>query len=427
MKTLIFFRTACMTLFFISTAIVAPAQMCDDDDNDGVCNENDMCPNFDDQLIGSPCDDNDDCTVNDVYNMYCACSGTYQDSDGDGICDSDDICPGLNDNDIGGPCDDNDNCTDNDVLTIDCECIGTFTDSDGDGVCDGEDLCPGADDSIDDNDNGIPDACESCVYELIDFNNFNSNWGIWNDGGSDCRRSQRDAIYANGMEGRCVRLRDNTNTSVMTTDNIDLSNYDDAFITFNFLARSMDNTNEDFWLQLSTDGGSTFTTVETWALGVEFLNDQRYFEELFISGPFTSTTQFRFRCDASGNQDWVYIDDVAIEACSTSVIQGIIASKKEVFTKSRDREEATQLNTKLEFIAYPNPFSDEFYIEAQGLSNKQKTTLNIFSVDGRLVHNRDISTEEQNIRISIGDLESGQYVVRLSNSVEVMTKMIIKQ
>jgi len=27
------------------------------------------------------------------------------------------------------------------------------------------------------------------------------------------------------------------------------------------LPRSMDNANEDFWLQISTDGGSSFATV----------------------------------------------------------------------------------------------------------------------------------------------------------------------
>ena len=36
----------------------------------------------------------------------------------------------------------------------------TCPDSDGDGVCDGDDACPGADDGQDDDDDGIPDACE---------------------------------------------------------------------------------------------------------------------------------------------------------------------------------------------------------------------------------------------------------------------------
>lgn len=145
----------------------------------------------------------------------------------------------------------------------------------------------------------------------IDFNDFEIGWGIWNDGGSDARRSSNDAAYSNGNYS--IRLRDNTTTSVMTTDNLDLSNYESLNVSFSYYAASMDNSNEDFWLQISTDGGSTFTTVEEWNRDDEFVNNQRYNDNVVVNGPFTSNTQLRFRCDASGNSDWVYIDDVKIE------------------------------------------------------------------------------------------------------------------
>ena len=38
-----------------------------DSDNDGVCDPNDQCPNFDDALLGQPCDDGDPCTVCLLY------------------------------------------------------------------------------------------------------------------------------------------------------------------------------------------------------------------------------------------------------------------------------------------------------------------------------------------------------------------------
>ena len=82
------------------------------------------------------------------------------DSDGDGVCDEDDQCPDLDDNLIGTSCDDGDSCTINDVYGPDCNCAGTFADSDGDGVCDGDDICPGGDDTIDLDGNGVPDACD---------------------------------------------------------------------------------------------------------------------------------------------------------------------------------------------------------------------------------------------------------------------------
>ncbi|MBR9920317.1 MAG: T9SS type A sorting domain-containing protein [Bacteroidetes bacterium] len=47
---------------------------------------------------GTSCDDGDACTVNDVLDANCNCAGTFQDSDGDGVCDADDACPGFDDN-----------------------------------------------------------------------------------------------------------------------------------------------------------------------------------------------------------------------------------------------------------------------------------------------------------------------------------------
>ena len=123
-----------------------------------------------------------------------------------------------------------------------------------------------------------------------------------------------DAAYANSGS-YCIRLRDNTSTSVMTTDNLDLSTYSQIEVQFSYYCRSMDNSNEDFWLQISTDGGNSFITVEEWNRDDEFLNDERHNETVVISGiSLSSNTQLRLRCDASGNKDWVYIDDVIITA-----------------------------------------------------------------------------------------------------------------
>lgn len=112
-------------------------------------------------------------------------------------------------------------------------------------------------------DSNHPDCIPFCTYEEIDFSDFENGWGRWNDGGSDCRRNiNDDAQYAIGM--RCVRLRDNTETSVMTTYELDLESYEEFQISFTYYTRSVDNANEDFWLQVSGEGGITFTTVEEW-------------------------------------------------------------------------------------------------------------------------------------------------------------------
>jgi len=120
-----------------------------DSDNDGVCDANDTCPNFDNNLIGTSCNDGDACTIGTTYDTNCNCSGgVILDSDNDGICDANDQCPALDDNLIGTNCNDGDPCTVNDVYT-NCACAGTpSVDSDGDGVCDPMDLCSNLDDSL---------------------------------------------------------------------------------------------------------------------------------------------------------------------------------------------------------------------------------------------------------------------------------------
>ncbi|MEM1327549.1 MAG: M36 family metallopeptidase [Bacteroidota bacterium] len=51
--------------------------------------------------VGVACDDGDPCTIDDVFvqnGNSCDCVGTLADSDGDGVCDADDVCPGFDDN-----------------------------------------------------------------------------------------------------------------------------------------------------------------------------------------------------------------------------------------------------------------------------------------------------------------------------------------
>jgi|GEM_PF-323233 len=316
-----------------------------DSDNDGVCDQDDVCPGSDDNadadndgtpdgcdscdgnLAGTSCDDNDPCTINDIFDANCNCAGTFQDSDNDGVCDQDDICPGHDDtidsdNDgtpdgcedcdgslAGTPCDDNDPCTINDLYDANCNCAGTFQDADQDGVCIGED--PNDNDPCTPNASGV-DCGDPCT--VIDFSNFDSGWGIWNDGGSDCTRSTTNA-YSGAYS---ARIRDNSGiSSSFYTDDLNLSAYSSLEITFTYITSSMDNSNEDFWLEVSTNGGSSYTLVEEWNLGDEFVNNQRYFDKVVINGiVFSGNTKLRFRCDASANGDLVYIDDVEIKACS---------------------------------------------------------------------------------------------------------------
>ncbi len=152
------------------------------------------------------------------------------------------------------------------------------------------------------------------AWPQIIYDDFESGWGNWNDGGRDC------ALYEGGtyahQDDNAIELRDNSGVaSSMTTDDLNLVAYDEVKVDFWYYPTGFDNSNEDFWLQISTNGGESFETVEEWNWDDEFLNDDFYHDSVTITGyNLTSNTRLRFRCDASDNDNLVYIDEVAVSA-----------------------------------------------------------------------------------------------------------------
>ncbi|MBC6993970.1 M14 family zinc carboxypeptidase [Neolewinella lacunae] len=180
--------------------------------------------------------------------------------------------------------------------------------------------CPTCTDGIQNGDEtgvdcgGACTPCETgCATVVILTDGFETGYGNWIDGGTDCNRVSSSTYASTGVFS--VALRDNTSSSVMSTNNLNLAGYGEITVNFSYYPVSMDNSSEDFWLQISTNGGSSYTTVEEWNLGDEFQNNTRYFESVVLSGPFTTNTRLRFRCDASADNDLVYLDDIVVTAC----------------------------------------------------------------------------------------------------------------
>ncbi|PIA82202.1 hypothetical protein BFR04_10570 [Gaetbulibacter sp. 4G1] len=146
---------------------------------------------------------------------------------------------------------------------------------------------------------------------VIDSENFETGWGIWNDGGSDCDRTNSGT--PNGTYS--INIQDNSGTSSsMTTNDIDITSYGSIEISFDYETDSMEN-NEDFWVRYSSDGGSNWSTISTYVSGTDFNNGTSYTTTATInSGAFTfsSNSQFRVQCDASSDGDDVYIDNISI-------------------------------------------------------------------------------------------------------------------
>ncbi|MCU5783049.1 hypothetical protein MA04_02349 [Alcanivorax balearicus MACL04] len=150
-----------------------PTPNVQDDDNDGIPNNEDNCPNMpnyeqgdiDQDGIGDVCDDDRDGDEHDNDDDNCPWdyNPDQVDTDGDGLGDA---CDTDNDSDGDGYDDGEDNCPNTPNPTqsdIDGDGIGDACDDDidGDGIPNGEDNCPyvANHDQLDTDGDGVGDAC----------------------------------------------------------------------------------------------------------------------------------------------------------------------------------------------------------------------------------------------------------------------------
>lgn len=243
----------------------------------------------------------------------------------------------------------------------------------------------------------------SCNTQTINSQGFESGWGIWTDGGTDCARIN-NATFANSGNWS-IQLRDNTNTSVMSTTNQNLASYNQITVTFGYYTVGF-ATGEDFWLQLSTNGGSTYTTKEDFVMGTDFQNGQHNTATVVINGPFTTNTRLRFRSDASTDSDNVYIDDVVITGCLTLLQNNEAEAEKVVATPSASGK----------ILAYPNPTNDELTVEFEQI----ETTANIVVVDlfGRVLLQQQLDAPAsgyQQTRLDVSSLQAGHYILHIQD------------
>ncbi len=301
---------------------------------------------------------------------------------------------------------------------------GTFTTSQATNFCLGGAPAPTCTDGIlNGTETGVdcggscPACPTGCTYTTINSNNFESGFGIWADGGTDCRRSSADAAYANGTF--CIRLRDNTSSSVMSTSNLNLSAYNKLKIDFSFITNSFE-AGEDFWLQYSTNGGSTYTTVVSWVVGTDFSNLVRSNPSIILTGTFGSTFRLRFRADASADNDLLYIDDVVLQACNgTARESGDLA---DFYVEIEDNQD--QLVSGLNQLnLYPNPTSDQLNVEFD-LMQDGEWQMMVTDITGKIMSSEAMfrSAGRQVLSFSTADYAPGLYLLFLTDGNERMTR-----
>ena len=197
----------------------------------------------------------------------------------------------------------------------------------------------------------------------------------------------------------------------MTLSNIDVTPFSLVVVDFYFYFNSMEY-GEDFWLQFFD--GSSYITAQTWVAGTDINNNTFYNASVTLTPAqynFASNSGFRFRCDASGNNDQIYIDQVIITGTTTG--RGNINNLIEVGTLD------SGVAFEEDFRLYPNPVQgDMLNVE---LSEGDKFTYRILNMIGQTV---GLGNSEG--LVNVGQLESGMYFIEINDGEEIMSAKFIK-
>ncbi|WP_219930751.1 immunoglobulin-like domain-containing protein, partial [Algibacter marinivivus] len=247
---------------------------------------------------------------------------------------------------------------------------------------------------------------------------FESGWDGWQDGGVDCARRSDSRSYEGNFS---IRIRDNSGVaSSMTSPIFDLSSFSEVEFDFFFYSHSME-VGEDFWLQYND--GSGFVTIETWARGTDFVNSA--FDNFTVTlntsqYNLSSNAQFRLRCDASGNNDQIFIDQVVITGSGGT---GALLLRDD--TPKNDDSPSSVLDvTKNTFVKnkltlFPNPVADILSIKTSRGGNM---TYRIINALGQIVNTGETSKD-----ILVERLEAGMYYIEVTNGDDKMMKRFIKE
>jgi PKD repeat protein len=238
----------------------------------------------------------------------------------------------------------------------------------------------------------------------ITYDDFEGGFGNYTDGGGDC------ALYVGGtyshQGSNSIQIRDNSgvSSSFYHTGSYNVTGYVELEVDFWFVAVSMDNTSEDFWLQYFN--GSSWQTIETWARGIDFDNGVFYHKTVTIPDTYNYPTnaKLRFMCDASGNRDYVYIDEVKWSGLTAGgADEGLALNDKVVPTVF-----AAPQN-------YPNPFNPVTTISFD-LPTATHVTVDVFDIRGSRVAtlvNRHYQAGPQSVTWNAKGVASGVYFYRV--------------
>ena len=198
-------------------------------------------------------------------------------------------------------------------------------------------------------------GCETIVLNMATFESGMNGWSI---GGIDAERVNNATWSYNGNYS--VRLRDDDATgsaSSIISPSFDISALDKVDFKFFFKPNGMES-GEDFFIEYSSDAGTSWTIVGTFVSGsvpsktadfeattsaIGYSKTVTIFKSDYTF-PTGNNARFRVRCDASEDDDMIYLDDVLISGvsfCTPTKAPGGITSNLDLWLKADKLNGAT--------------------------------------------------------------------------------------
>ncbi|MFP4846072.1 choice-of-anchor D domain-containing protein [Winogradskyella sp. PE311] len=200
-----------------------------------------------------------------------------------------------------------------------------------------------------------------CGITVVHTAGFESGLDGWTSGGVDASRVSNATWAYNGSYSLRIRDDDPTGSaSSFDSPAFNLSGYDKVDFKFFFAPNSMESVYtspptkdsfEDFMIEYSSDNGATWTTVQAFESGqvvhknadFETSNSAIFYGKIVTlkssdySFPASTISRFRVRCDATEDDDHVYIDDITITGtsyCTPTEAPGGVTANLDLWLKA---------------------------------------------------------------------------------------------
>jgi len=238
----------------------------------------------------------------------------------------------------------------------------------------------------------------------------------WIDGGSDCVRFNNSSRAWEGSYS--IRIRDNSSSSNAVSPTLDLSGNSQITIEFHTYSRGME-VGENFFVEFWN--GSNYQIIGDYARGTDFNNNAFFTDTIVLdSGTynFNANNRFRFRNDASVNNDQIYFDAVVISGDNVSAAPILPNANETVGGRVVSFSRSSDQNIKL----YPNPTNSVLNIDILDGSFDE---ISVFSTTGMLI--KQIEPNGNKLTIDVSQFATGMYFIRFVSNGLAVTKRFIKE